>query len=226
MEETARIRNINRRATERTKAGETSYFDFILLFVVIVLIAFGLVMLYSVTSYEAMNKFDDSMYYLKRQLRGVLIGAVVMAFFALVNYRRWIKWVPILYIITFLLEIAVFLPGIGVEINESRRWIGVGSFTLQPSEITKLVVIITMAAIISKVPGQLRKFSTFVKLVILAVVLVVPVAITDLSTAVIIFGGEPEAVAFSGRRRDHSRGGSLLYIVCELPSREIPGLSG
>ena len=111
MEETARIRNINRRATERTKAGETSYFDFILLFVVIVLIAFGLVMLYSVTSYEAMNKFDDSMYYLKRQLRGVLIGAVVMAFFALVNYRRWIKWVPILYIITFLLEIAVFIGG-------------------------------------------------------------------------------------------------------------------
>ena len=187
MEETSKIRRINRRPAVQREAGETSYFDFILLFVVIVLIAFGLVMLYSVTSYEAMNKFDDSMYYLKRQLRGVLIGAVVMAFFALVNYHRWIKWVPILYVLTFLLELAVFIPGIGVEINESRRWIGFGGFTLQPSEVTKLVIIITMAALISKIPGQLKKFSAFVKLVILAVVLVVPVAVTDLSTAVIIF---------------------------------------
>ena len=168
---------------KRSVATEgTSYFDFILFFIVIVLIAFGLVMLFSVTSYESTDKFGYSYYYLKHQLIGVAIGAVVMLFFVLVDYHAWLRWVPVLYILTLILQLAVFVPGIGVEINESRRWIGVGNMTFQPSEIAKFGM-----AIISKIPSQLKKFKTFVKMIVLAAILVVPIALTDLSTAVIIF---------------------------------------
>lgn len=167
---------------------KTGYFDYTLLFLIIVLLGFGLVMLYSTSSYEAFDKFGDSMYYLKRQFRSILIGLVMMAVLARIDYRRWKKPAFLIYILSFLLCAAVLVPSIGIEHNGSRRWLGVGSLEFQPSEIAKIAAIIFFAALVCKISGQLKRIKTLLIMIVFAVPLVGVIAVSNLSTAIIIFG--------------------------------------
>ena len=78
----------------RRKDGKkaTAYFDYNLLFILIFLLCFGLVMLYSSSSYTSANLYDDSAHYLKLQFRNILVGVIPMYFFARVDYHFWKKF--------------------------------------------------------------------------------------------------------------------------------------
>lgn len=170
------------------KRKAISYFDYNLLFILIFIICFGLVMLYSSSSYTAGNKFGDSAYYLKRQVRAIAIGVVPMTALALIDYRFWKRFGLLAYFVAFILCAVVLIPGVGTSANGSSRWLGIGSLSFQPSELAKIAVIIFLAVVIEKIPKQMGKLSGIIKILVMLVPLAGVIAYSNLSTAVIVLG--------------------------------------
>lgn len=92
------------------------------------------------------------------------------------------------YIVSLILCVLVFVPKIGSSSHGSSRWIGIGPIQFQPSEVAKIAVILFMAMIIDKIPKQFDKFLSLVKVLAMLIPLIIVVAISNLSTAVIIIG--------------------------------------
>lgn len=129
---------------------------------VILLAGFGLAGLYTASAGFADRFFADSTYFIKRQLAfGVvgLLAAVVAASVDLEFLRRLVK--P-LVLVTFLLCLSTFIPGLGVVRNGSVRWIGLGGYTFQPSELAKLVLAIYLSHLFSKKEDRLDDASASV----------------------------------------------------------------
>ena len=99
------------------KPEKLKYFDYSLLFVIIFLVGFGLVMLYSVSSYEAQSEFGDAAYYLKKQLAAACLGLVAMFIVSRIDYHVWQKLSLPVYGLALLLCVAVHLS------NGACRWI-------------------------------------------------------------------------------------------------------
>lgn len=167
----------------------TTYFDYNLLFLIIFLICFGLVMLYSSSSYLAANsalyKYDGA-YYLKKQLRNALIGAVGMAFFTFVDYRIWRNWGWIAYFGSFVLCTLVIF--VGSDSHGSTRWLDIGPIQFQPSEVAKVGVIIFLSMLLERVCKQLKDWKNLLKIFGMLLPIVGVVAYNNLSTAIIIMG--------------------------------------
>lgn len=117
-------------------------FDLPLFISVLFLIIFGVVMIYSASSIWANYKFNDSFYYVKRQLVFVIIGIILMLFMSKIDYEIYHKNANKILLICFILLVLVIIPGIGSIRNGSRSWFGIGGLGVQPSEFTKLGLII------------------------------------------------------------------------------------
>lgn len=133
--------------------------DFILIVVTLMLLSIGLIMVYSASAIWAAYKFDDSFFFLKRQMLFAGVGVFAMFFIMNIDYWTWRTWAKVLVIICFVLLIAVLIPGIGMERNGSRSWIGVGAFSIQPSEFMKLAMI----AFLAKFLSEQQKYITTIK---------------------------------------------------------------
>ena len=145
-------------------------------------------MLYGSSAYTSAIKNHDSMHYLKLQIRNIVLGLIPMVFLAKVDYRYWKKLGFFAYIVSLILCVLVFVPKIGSSSHGSSRWIGIGPIQFQPSEVAKIAVILFMAMIIDKIPKQFDKFLSLVKVLAMLIPLIIVVAISNLSTAVIIIG--------------------------------------
>lgn len=177
-------------AQRRHREKGTTYFDYNLLFIVIFLLCFGLVMLYSSSSYVAANTYGDSAHYLKLQIRNIAIGAIPMVFFAMVDYRVWKKFSWLAYWGSLALCALVLfpIPGLTRSSHGKSRWLNLGPFSFQPSELAKLAVIIFLAVLIEKYTKDIGRTSGMIKVLLILAPLLGVVAIGNLSTAVIIFG--------------------------------------
>lgn len=162
------------------------YFDYTMLFIIIFLVGFGLVMLYSTSYYNALNKMGDSAYYLKRQFMTSMLGFAGMFVMARTDYHIWLKLSRPIYLLAIVLCTAVIFAG--TNLNGSTRWLKIGPISFQPSEIAKMAVILFLAALISEIPKQMGKMSTIAKLLLYVGPIVGVVGISNLSTALIIFG--------------------------------------
>ena len=137
----------------RTK---TDYYDYNLIAVIILLIGFGLVMLYSTTSYTAAMKFGDDMMFLKKQAvfsAGAIAAAVL---FSYIPYRIYWYLSGFLYILSLLLMALVRTP-LGRTVNGARRWLGIGGFSFQPAEVAKIAVISFVPMLIVRMGKKYRK---------------------------------------------------------------------
>lgn len=133
--------------------------DIELLIVVITLLASGIVMVFSASSVYAYYNYDgDSYYVLKRQLAWAFLGLIAMTFMANYKYHRLQKFAVPLLIVSGILLLLVFVPGIGIKVNDSLRWIGTKSMRLQPSELAKISIIIFLASGLSKRKDVLKYF--------------------------------------------------------------------
>lgn len=117
-----------------------------LLVCVCVMVCFGCVMIYSASSYIAEVQYGDSLYFVKKQLLGVVAGGALMAFFCFFPYEKLAKFRYAAVIVAAVLLALVFVPGVGVTNYGATRWIGFGSFTIQPSEIAKYAYALFAAA--------------------------------------------------------------------------------
>ena len=122
--------------------------NFAVLIPVLCLAIFGLMMVYSASSYNAQIYFGNRYHFLTRQAIGLILGLIVMAVAYRVDYgalRKYHWWIAGFGIFMLLL---VFVPGIGVSRLGAQRWIGVGGFTMQPSEVAKFCFVIFAAAVL------------------------------------------------------------------------------
>lgn len=114
----------------------------ILLIAVIILSLFGVLMIYSASNVWAEYKFNDPFKYLKSQGLFLIIGYIVIYIVSKINYQNYKKYSNIIFTICLIMLILVLIPGIGTVRNGSRSWFGVGGLGIQPSEFTKLGLII------------------------------------------------------------------------------------
>ena len=115
------------------------------------LVIFGLIMLASATSALAYTKFGgDSYFFVKNQGMHALLGIGALWFMAKVDYHYWRRWAWIMWIISVLLLVAVFIPGIGEVRNSARSWLSIAGFSFQPVEFVKLFFIIYLSTWLSE----------------------------------------------------------------------------
>ena len=147
-------------AVEAARPARKREWGIVALPILVVLVAaFGVLMVYSASYYAAEKQFGDAFYFMKKQLVGFILGIVAMlaaGFFPYRNLKK-LKW-PAL-IVSLALLAAVFVPGLGVENYGATRWIGLGPITIQPSEIAKFGFIIFAAAYASEKPERMKKFT-------------------------------------------------------------------
>ena len=174
----------------RKRGGQQdTFFDYTLLFIVLFLLGFGLVMLYSTSSYEASMEMGDSAYYLKRQLGSTILGLIVMMVVASVPYHFWERFAFLGYVASVILILLVLTP-IGIEANGARRWINVFGISLQPAEVAKLAMILFLASLVCKMGRNIRTPKGFILMLAapLPICAEVYLVTKNLSSAIIIFG--------------------------------------
>ncbi|MGL4520941.1 MAG: stage V sporulation protein E [Bacilli bacterium] len=119
-----------------------SYPDLIVLFVVLALLVIGTVMVYSASAVWANYKFEDSFFFAKRQLLFAGIGVLGMFIISSIDYWFWIKHAKFILIACFVMLVLVLVPGVGLVRGGAQSWIGVGAFSIQPSEFMKFGMIV------------------------------------------------------------------------------------
>ena len=132
--------------------------NWLLLSLVVLLIAIGLVFIYSASSYSAEVRYDDSFYFVKKQLVGLVLGIGVMIFCANFDYHKFVKLRWYIVAISAILLLLVFVPGLGKNNYGANRWITIGGFSLQSSEVAKFGFVIFSASYLSK---NYKKMKTF-----------------------------------------------------------------
>ena len=169
-----------------------------LMILVVLLVGFGLVMMYSVGSYNGEIRFGDALYYVKKQFFATALGFLAMYLIGCMDYHRLEKYAVAAYLLSLLLSALVLAAG--DSYNGSRRWLSLGPLSFQPSEFAKLAVILFLA---EKVSRQKKKRNSFLNL-LLVIGMVLPVVAlvgtNNLSTAVIILGIAVIVVFVSDKR--------------------------
>ena len=126
----------------------------------ILLAGFGVLMVYSASSYIGEKQYGDKWYFVKKQAVGLALGVVVMVACMRFNMQRLrsvkMRWICL--IVPMVLLALVFVPGIGKTNYGATRWIGIGGFTIQPSELAKYGFVVFAAAYMSEDMGRLRTF--------------------------------------------------------------------
>lgn len=129
------------------------------LFIIVILISlFGVIMIYSSSHIWAEYKYNDPYKYLKNQTLFFVIGIILMIIVSKINYKKYFKYSNKILLICFILLILVLIPGVGTVRNGSRSWFGIGSFGIQPSEFTKLGLIIFTSKYLSNNPNCTKNF--------------------------------------------------------------------
>ena len=139
----------------------------VLITCVFLLISLGVLFIYSASSYSALNNYNDSFYFVKKQLFGVFAGFLVMLFFINFNYHNFLKLKWVVVVVSVVLLLLVFIPGLGKNNYGANRWITIAGISLQSSEIAKFGFVIFTACYLSK---NFKKIKTILGIIpILAV---------------------------------------------------------
>lgn len=167
---------------------KTDYYDYSLLAVIILLTCFGLVMLYSTSSYMAELNYGDDMYYFKKQA-AISFGCIIIALgISQIDYHILTKFTGVLYGMAAILMMLVKTP-LGRTANGARRWLNLGPLSFQPSEVAKIAVIVCLSYMIVNMGRNIKTLKAFMILAGSGSALAfLAYACTDnLSTAIIIF---------------------------------------
>ena len=144
---------------EKTKVKTEHHTDVSLWFALLFLLGFGLVMIYSASSYTAFNDYGDQMYYLKRQAIAVGLGLIAMLVTSRIPYHFWERF-SVLGVLASVVLIFLVKTPLGVESHGARRWIktGIPGFNLQPAEVAKIAIILFLAVMICKMGKAIQSW--------------------------------------------------------------------
>jgi cell division protein FtsW len=145
-----------KRKTNLSKQRKT--FDKGLLYSVLVLLFLGLVAVADASAPQALAQFNDKFYFFKQQILWAGIGVVSMFVVSLINYKFWEKVATPFFFVTFVLLIAVLIPGLSYEALGARRWISVPFVNFQPAELIKLSLALYFAKLAKSEKGSISYF--------------------------------------------------------------------
>ena len=144
-------------------------------------------MVFSASNVVAEAKFNDSLYYFKRQLLFLIIGFIIMFFIIKYDIAKITKYINLIFLFCLVLLMLVLIPGIGLVRGGARSWIGVGGFSIQPSEFMKLGLIGLYAKYLSENYNDLKKLKNFIMLFSLAgVIFLIIMLQPDFGTGLVI----------------------------------------
>lgn len=170
------------------RKNQESFSDYTLLFIVLFLLAFGLVMLYSTSAYDANLTYNDSTYLFRKQIFSTLAGLVVLFIVSHLPYHLWERFAVIGYGVSVALVLLI-IP-FGIEANGAKRWLRVFGISLQPAEVAKLAMILFLAYLICKMGRNIRTMKGFLVVLGAAAPIsgLIYVITQNLSSAIIIMG--------------------------------------
>jgi len=190
--------------------------DHTLLMIMIALTLVGLVMVFSASAVVATNRFQDSGYFLKRQLAWMTFGLLLMHVSSRIDYIWWKRlWLPLLGLTVTLLAM-VLIPSIGVAAKGARRWLSLGPLVIQPAEIAKLVAVIYLAAYLARKEERLTGFWSGIvpALCVVGVLSGLVLLEPDLGTVVVMGAVTIGMLFLGGARLSH-----LLSLgLCAVPT--------
>ncbi len=130
----------------------------IICLIVLALVTFGCIMVYSASYYSANYHYGNKYFFLIKQIMGVVMGIFALIFFTFFDYHLLKKYKWWIVGISFALLILVFVPGIGMESYGAKRWVSILGFSIQPSEVAKFALVIFTAAYMSDNHDKVKTF--------------------------------------------------------------------
>lgn len=162
------------------------FYDYSLLFTIIFLTVFGLVMIYSSSSYMAQLRYQNASYFMMKQAKIALGGFVVMLLISKLDYHWYAKFAVFAYGLSYVFMIVVSIWG--KEVNGKKRWLDVGIIRFQPTEFVKIALIVILAVVITQLGRNIDKGKSMGFVAVLTIPIAGIVAANNLSSGIIIFG--------------------------------------
>ncbi|WP_445361271.1 putative lipid II flippase FtsW [Microbulbifer sp. EKSA005] len=187
------------------KTQGSEWQDGLLLLSVLVLASIGVVMVASASIAFATDLYGDPWYFLRRHLAFLMVGGLAGFVVSQIPLSIWSRLSWPLLLFACLLLIAVLVPGIGREVNGSRRWLVFAGITVQPAEVAKFCLLVFFASFLTRRNKQLRHWTSFmVPVVILATVALLLLLQPDFGSVVVISGTVLAMVFLAGARLPHT----------------------
>jgi cell division protein FtsW len=191
-------------------------YDGLLLFAIFMLLVISVVMVYSSSSVVALTEYNDTAFFMKRQLMWTLLGLGLMAITMHVDHRHLSKQrvALILFVVSLMLLGATLVPGMGRMINGSRRWLRLGILSFQPSELAKFTLVVYLSYFIAKKGDRIRDFKNGLvpAYVITALFLALAALQPDFGSAMTI-AGVAGIMLFAGGANVLHLGGTVLAAL-------------
>ncbi len=198
---------------KKKKKKVRRFYDYSLLFTVVFLTIFGLVMIYSSSSYMAQINYEGNAgYFMTRQAIIALGGFFLMILISKMDYHWYARFSQLAILVSWGLMIAVSL--FGREVNGKKRWLGVGPLSFQPTELVKITVIVAMAVLITRIGRDVDRIAGVARAVLIVVPLAGIVAANNLSSGIIIAGIGFVMMFVASKKR-------LPYALCVLAAALI-----
>ena len=200
----------------RNEIKQGNHYDRTLLFVILMLLVISVVMVYSSSSIVALTAYDDPAFFMKRQILWALVGLAMMAITMRLDHRVFgdQRVVIGLVAVSLLLLAATLMPGIGKMINGSRRWLRLGMFSFQPSELAKFTLVVYMSYFIAKKGERLRDFTNGLvpAYVVTGIFLVIAILQPDFGATMTV-AGVVSIMLFAGGANLLHLGGTALAVL-------------
>lgn len=166
------------------------YMDYTLIYILLLLLGFGLIMVYSTSSYTAsitQATGNDPYYFLRKQANATIIGLILMVIVSFIPHRVYTRFANLAMYVSIVLIFLILTP-LGYEANGAKRWIRIGGISLQPAEVAKVAVILYMTVTIVKNKDMFDDIKSIIKNTILPIIscLLVFLLTRNLSSAIII----------------------------------------
>lgn len=190
--------------------------DVTLLIMVTVVVAFGALMVYSASFYQAEISYGDKFFYLKKQLLGLALGLVAMLITAKIDYKVIKKFKYALVIFSALLLVLVLTP-LGVENYGAKRWLGIGGITIQPSEIAKFSFALFCAGYFSDKPGRAKTFKGILPVLLVGGVICLLIMLEPNMSITVCVGALLMAMLFAGGVKKRFLLMIIIPVLIALP---------
>lgn len=174
------------KARKHRMDSRDGYMDLPMLIVLVMILLFGLAMIYSTSSYRAMDLYGDGTYFFKRQTVYMLTAVAGMWLVSRIDHLFFFRYSKIILLSSLLLQILVLV--IGTASHGSSRWIYIGSVGFQPSEYAKLAITVYTASQAAMRSRELNRAGCLIRVMALPVITIVLIGVENLSTAIICFG--------------------------------------
>ncbi|MGA8943195.1 MAG: stage V sporulation protein E [Thermoactinomyces sp.] len=179
--------------------------DFMIVIAIVLLLSIGVLMVYSASAAFAYHKYGDAFFFAKRQLLFAALGVFLMFWISRLDPGQFHKWAKPGLILCFILLLVVLIPGVGILRNGARSWLGIGAFSIQPSEFMKLAMIAFLARMFSKPGFDIKRFAGgfLPGLILLGAAFGLIMLQPDLGTGTVLMGTGVVLIFAAGARMKH-----------------------